>query len=88
MAQGVIANDNEKLLQPLHNDEVKDALFQIEKFKALGPDGLEHLFSKTIGILLKWMFVLWLDLFLRKESCSDKLITPSFNPQGKYPIND
>ena len=54
----VIAEDNQSLLQPIQETEIKEAIFQMAKFKAPGPDGIKALFSKTTGILLKMMSVL------------------------------
>ena len=68
MANLVTTDDNEKLLQRVHDSEVKDAIFQKDKSKALDLMVLGQLFFKIIGILLKRKFALWSNPFLRKES--------------------
>jgi len=53
----VTAEDNQSLLQPIQETEIKEALFQMDKFKAPGLDGFGTTFFKTTGILLKMISV-------------------------------
>ena len=39
MSNLVNVEDNQRLLEPLQDSEIKDSIFQMDKFKALGPDG-------------------------------------------------
>jgi len=68
MANLVTTDDNEKLLQRVHDSEVKDAIFQKDKSKALDLMVLGQLFFKIIGILLKRKFALRSDPSLRRGS--------------------
>jgi len=56
----VSAEDNDTPLQSIQDPELKDAIFQMDKFKAPGPDGFKAalISFKIIGILLKKMCTL------------------------------
>jgi len=60
--------NNAKLLQSVHDSKIKDAIFQMDKFKAPGPDGFGAAFLKIISTLLKRKFALQLNPFLRRGS--------------------
>jgi len=47
MANLISADDNDNLLQPVTDLEIKDAIFQIDKFKSPGPDGFGVAFFKN-----------------------------------------
>ena len=46
----VTAEYNQRLLQPIQETEIKEALFQMDKFKAPRPDDFGAAFFKTTGI--------------------------------------
>ena len=39
MFSSVSVDDNEKLLETIQDLEIKEVVFQMDKYKALGPDG-------------------------------------------------
>ena len=58
----VSMDDNMNLVKPVENQEIKKAVFQMDKFKAPGPDGFGAAFSRIIGTSYKmqlsgnWVF--------------------------------
>jgi len=53
MAHLVTAEDNVLLLQPVHDSEIKDTIFQMDKFKTPGPDGFGAAFFKDHWNIVK-----------------------------------
>ena len=53
MANLVTADDNEKLLKLAHDSEIKDAIFQMDKFKAPGPDAFGAAFFQNHWHIIK-----------------------------------
>ena len=45
--------ENAQLLQPVLDSEIKDALFQMDKFKAPGPDGFGAAFFQNHWQIVK-----------------------------------
>jgi len=52
----VSAEDNDKLLYPIQASEVKEVVFQMEKFKDQGPDGFGAGFFQDYGHVIKYEF--------------------------------
>ena len=53
MAHLVTVDDNDILLQPVHELEFKDAIFQMVKFKIPGPDGFRAVFFEDHWNIVK-----------------------------------
>ena len=49
----VTAEDNQSLLQPIQETEIKETLFQMDKFKAPGPDGFGAAFIQDHWHIIK-----------------------------------
>ena len=49
----VTAEDNQSLLQPIQETEIKEALFQMDKFKASGPDDFRAAFFQDHCHIIK-----------------------------------
>ena len=56
--QRMTTNMLEILSKPFSVEEVKIALFQIGPTKALGPDAMNPLFTRSFGVLLVMMLIL------------------------------
>jgi len=48
----VSEEDNYLLLRPIQDQEVKDAIFQMDKYKALGPDGFGAAFFQDCWYII------------------------------------
>jgi len=44
--------DNDNLVKPIEDCEIKDAVFQMDKFKALGPDGFSAAFFQDYWYII------------------------------------
>jgi len=53
MFNSVTLDDNEKLLKPIQDSEIKGAVFQMDKFKAPGPDGFGAAFFQNHWHIVK-----------------------------------
>jgi len=53
MVNLITVNDNEKLLEPIQDSEIKDAVFQMEKFRASRPDGFGAAFFQNHWHIVK-----------------------------------
>ena len=53
MVNSISTEDNDLLLQPVHESEIKEAVFQMDKFKAPRPDGFGAAFFQNHWHIVK-----------------------------------
>ena len=69
LSKSVTEEDNALLLRPIQDCEIKEALFQMDKYKTPGSDGFGAAFFQDFGILLPQTYVMRLNRFSTMVKC-------------------